>query len=468
MEDAVSAARLRGTTPPPYVPSRASHFFAFTARLGTFLVASALGTAWLFTLFVGALDFIPYTSRTSWWPLVIGLMLSAVLTGGVWFVGAVRRTRAELVRSLGGLLVALACGASMLALITLVPQTNYGFLLTSGWAGAIAIVVTYVVSGLRDAPPPYQRYVSLGYGVASWVVLTAFILVGADQGFSIVALCGLPLAALGGLAGGALQRAFLGSTAPRRRSRAPEEQREFGVRDAPGQPGQAAPEAAPRAASRLAASHGLAWRLIAAGLLGLCAPPFGPEEPVTLWLSLLALGCFAGIALVLDLSLLGWRPGLLALLGSVIAIVWGGGGAIVQTTGPLLFALPMGAAARTSFVAFVGLCAVLCLLAVEGAHWEERPGSGERRMLGQLAWPVVMWLAAGLSCWLGIAVMMLLRGWPGMPMGSESPGQTPLAAALPLVLLSLPAALLGALVGGAARWASLRATAHRPFRSFSS
>jgi hypothetical protein len=170
---------------------------------------------------------------------------------------------------------------------------------------------------------------------------------------------------------------------------------------------------------------------------------------------LLVLGWFAGIAIVLDLSLMGWRPGLLLLLGGVIAIAWGGGTAIVQATGSYLFALPTGAVAQGPFVAFVGLCAVLCLLAVDGAHWEERSGPGQRRRLGQLVRPVLWWLAIGLSCWLGVATIMLWRGWPGMLMGSETPGQISLAAALPPVLLSLPAALLGALAGGAVRWALL-------------
>jgi hypothetical protein len=75
-------------------------------------------------------------------------------------------------------------------------------------------------------------------------------------------------------------------------------------------------------------------------------------------------------------------------------------------------------------------------------------------MLGQLVRPVLWWLATGLSCWLGDATIMLWRGWPGMLMGSETPGQIPLTAALTPVLLSLPAALLGALAGGAVRWAS--------------
>jgi hypothetical protein len=438
--------------------------------LGTFLLAAVLGTAWLFTLFEGAIEFDPYTFPGSWWPLVIVLVPSTVLSGGVWFVGAIRRTRAGLARSVGGLLVALACGGSIFALTLRVPQSGYGgygWLLLASWAGAIAIVVTYVVAGLRAAPQPYQRYANLGYGVASWVVVTALTLPVPDQIFTTLTLCGLPFAALGGLVGGALHRAFLGSAAPRRRSRAPSEQEqgESGARDALGQPGQAAPEAVPRAFVRPAASRGLAWRLLAAGLLGICVVPFGPEEPVTLAYSLLVLGFFAGIAIVLDLSLLGWRPGLLLLLGGVIAIAWGGGSAIVHTTSPYLFASPTVAVTQAAFVAFVGICALLCVLSVDCAHLDAGREPADRRTMVHLARQVVFWLAAGLFCWLGIATILLWRGWPGMPSGSETPGQIALAGALPLVVRSLPAALLGALVGGAVRWALLHATAHLPFSS---
>jgi hypothetical protein len=73
----------------------------------------------------------------------------------------------------------------------------------------------------------------------------------------------------------------------------------------------------------------------------------------------------------------------------------------------------------------------------------------------QLARHVVFWLNAGVLCWLGIATILLWRGAPGMPMGSETPGQIAFAAAVPLVMRSLPAALLGALAGGALRWALL-------------
>jgi hypothetical protein len=453
MYDAVAAAHLRGATPPSS-PSLASPFFAFTARLGTFLLAAVLGTGWwVFTLYAGVMG------------LSIWAVLAALVSGGVWVVVAVRRTPAGLVRYVGGLLVALACGVSILALTWPVLQTEYGWLLMSCWAGAIAIVVTYLVAGLRAAPPPYQRYANLGYGVASWFLVTALTLPVPDQGFTTLSLLGLPFAALGGLVGGALHRAFLGSASPRRLSRVPQEQGESGARDAPGQPGQAAPEAVPRASPRPAASRGLAWRLLVAGLLGICAVPFGPGEPVTLAYSLLVLGFFAGIAIVLDLSLLGWRPGLILLLGGVIAIAWRGGAAIVQATGPLLFALPMGAVAQAAFVAFVGICALLCVLAVDGAHLDAGREPADRRKMVHLARHVVFWLAAGLFCWLGIATILLWRGWPGMLMGSETPGQIALAGALPLVVRGLPAALLGALVGGAVRWALLHATAHLPFSS---
>jgi hypothetical protein len=466
MDDAVSPAHLRGATPPPHAPSRASHFSTFTARLGTFLLAAVLGTGWAFTLFDAPL-FLPYSYPSSWWPLFIGVLLAALLCSGVVGVIAIRRTRAGLARYLGGVLVALVCSGSILALTVPVLRMEYGWLLQSSWAGAIAIVVTYVVAGLRAAPQPYQRYANLGYGVASWVVVTALTLPVPDQGFTTLSLLGLPFAALGGLVGGALHRAFLGSAALRRRSRAPSEQEqgESGARDALGQPGQAAPEAVPRASVRPAASRGLAWRLLAAGLLGICAVPFGPEEPVALAYSLLVLGFFAGIAIVLDLSLLGWRPGLLLLLGGVIAIAWGGGSAIVHTTGPYLFASPMGAVTQEALVAFVGICALLCVLAVDGAHLDAGREPADRRTMVHLARQVVFWLAAGLFCWLGIATILLWRGWPGMLSGSETPGQIALAGALPLVVRSLPAALLGALVGGAVRWALLHATAHLPFNS---
>lgn len=473
MDDAVADAHRRGATP-PHSPSLASHVFAFTARLGTFLLAAVLGTAWWFTLHVGASDFGPYSSPTSWWPLVILLVLSAVLSGGVWFMSAVRRTPAGLVRSVGGLLVALACGASILALTLRVPQSGYGgygWLLISSWAGATAIVVTYVVAGLRAAPQPYQRYADLGYGVASGFLVAAITLPVPDQIFTTLSLLGLPFAALGGLVGGALHRAFLGSASPRRRSRAPQQQGESSARNAPG---EAAPEAVPRAAQRPAASRGLAWSLLVAGLLGICAPPFGPEEPVTLAYSLLVLGFFAGIAIVLDLSLLGWRPGLILLLGGVIAIAWRGGAAIVQATGPYLLASlengaspgqAAGAVAQAAFAAFVGICALLCVLAVDGAHLDAGREPADRRKMAHLARRVVFWLAVGLLCWLGIATIMLWRGAPGMLRGSETPGQLPIATVQPLVLLSLPTALLGALVGGALRWALLHATAHLPFTS---
>jgi hypothetical protein len=354
------------------------------------------------------------------------------------------------------LLVALVCGGSILALSVPMLATPYGFPFgMSSWAGAIAIVVTYVVAGLRPAPPPYQRYANLSYGVASWFPAVALTLPVPDQGFTTIIFCGLPFAALGGLVGGALYRVLSGSASPRRLALMREEQRASDTRDTPG---QGAPEEVPRSSPRPAAAQGLAWRLIAAVLLGAVAVPFGPGEPETLWISLLVLGWFAGIAIVLDLSLLGWRPGLLLLLGGVIAIVWGGGNAIVHATGSYLFALPTGAVPRAPFEAFVGLCAVLCLLAVDGARWEERSGPGERRMLGHLVRLlrlVLWWLAIGLSYWLGVALIMVWRGWPGMLMGSETPGQIPFTAALPPVLASLPAALLGALAGGAVRWALL-------------
>jgi hypothetical protein len=427
--------------------------------LGTFLLAGVLGTVWGFTLIVVVADSSPPFSLfpIDWRPLAIRVVLTALLSGGVWLAATAGRGRSGLALSVRGLLVALVCVAIILALTAhFYPTfllTPYGWLLTSVLAGAVGIVVTYLVAGLRVAPPPYQRYANLGCGVASWFLATALTLPVPDQGFTTLALLGLPFAALGGLVGGALYRAFPGSASQHRPSQTPRAQVGHGAQD---EQARRATGWATTGPTRPAASNGLAWRLIVAGLLGAVAVPFGPGEPVTLVYSVLVLGFFAAIAIVLDLSLLGWRPGLILLLGCAIAIAWGGGAAILQATDTYLFYGPTGAVPQGPFEAFVGICALLCLLAVDGAQIHAGRELGEPSGMAQLARRVVFWLAAGLFCWLGVAAILLWRGAPGMVRGSETPGQLPLDAALLPVLHSLPAALLGAIVGGALRWALVR------------
>ncbi len=451
MFDDFSAVPMRGAEA-PHAPTWASSILAFAARLGLLLLAGALGTLWIVVLFVGVLPFSPGSSPAGSGRLVaIVSVLTALLIGGIPLAVTARRRRSVLARSILGLLVALLCSAGILALIVPAQAAPIGFLLISGLAGAIALVVTYLVAGLRVVPTPYQRYSNLGYGIASWFLVTVLTLPVPDQGFTTITLLGLPFAALGGLVGGALNRAFLGTPSQRRPAQMPLQQSEHAAPDVHADPVtlQTARES-PRPEAR-----GVVWRLTAACLLGVVAVPFGPGEPVTLTYSLLVLGFFAGTAIVLDLSILGWRPGLILLLCFTIAIAWGGGAAILQATGQLLFFSPTGAAAQAPFVAFVGICALLCELAVDGADLHAGREPGERRGMAHLARQIVFWLAVGLSCWLGVAAILLWRGAPGMLMGSETPGQIPLAAALPLVGSSLPVALLGALAGGALRRALL-------------
>jgi hypothetical protein len=71
MFDAVSAGSRRDHRA-PQPPTWASLFFAFAARLGTFLLASVLGTVWVFTLFVG---------------LVVDSPNSPPALGGLWPLG---------------------------------------------------------------------------------------------------------------------------------------------------------------------------------------------------------------------------------------------------------------------------------------------------------------------------------------------------------------------------------------------
>jgi hypothetical protein len=348
------------------------------------------------------------------------------------------------------LLAALLSAGGIVVLSIFAFVTTGGFFFISSLAGAVGLLVTYLVAGLRVVPPPYRWYAHLGCGIASWVLVTALTLPVPDEAFTTLSLLGLPFAAIGGLLGGRIHHAFLGSATQRRPAHAPPALASPGIEEAHLQHVSAQ---ATVAHTRPAKSYGLTWRLIAACLLGVVAVPFGLGEPRTLVYSLVVLGVFAAIAIVLDLSLEGWRPELGLLLCCVIAIAWGGGSAILQATGQYLFYLPTGAAAQAPFAAFVSICALLCLLSVEGAHVSEGTVPGEQRTMVQLGRHLVFWLAAGLLCWLGIAAILLWRGAPGMPMGEETPGQLPLAAALPLVMASLPAVLIGALVGGALRWA---------------
>src|SRR5262249_28368401 len=74
------------------------------------------------------------------------------------------------------------------------------------------------------------------------------------------------------------------------------------------------------------------------------------------------------------------------------------------------------------FEAFVGMCALLCLLSVDGARIPAGGESGERRGMAHLARRGAFWLAAGVVCWLGVAAILVWRGAPGMLAGSETPG----------------------------------------------
>ncbi len=75
---------LRAREPPTW----ASPFFAFAARLGTFLLASVLETVWLFTLIVGVVVTPPGSSPGSGRLVPIGVVLTVLLSGGVLLVAA--------------------------------------------------------------------------------------------------------------------------------------------------------------------------------------------------------------------------------------------------------------------------------------------------------------------------------------------------------------------------------------------
>jgi hypothetical protein len=69
---------------------------------------------------------------------------------------AARRSRTSLALHLGGLFAAVL-----------------GFFFVATLAGTIGLVVAYLLSGLRVAQSPYQRYINPGRGLASWVVAAA-------------------------------------------------------------------------------------------------------------------------------------------------------------------------------------------------------------------------------------------------------------------------------------------------------
>jgi hypothetical protein len=210
---------------------------------------------------------------------------------------------------------------------------------------------------------------------------------------------------LGGLLGGALRMAVRNLTLRNRWAAVPAVRDERFASDDRAQPGTERSTATPAiSAVSPASTDGILWRLLAAFLIGVFAVPFGPEETVTLYISLVILGLFAGIATLLEVSVRGWHPGLLALLCCITIIPVVFGYVLVHVTGDYLFSTQTGGAAPVPFASFVAICAMLCALSVgSGPDGESRTRTTWRRRL-------LFWLVIGLLCWMGIAAILLWRG----------------------------------------------------------
>jgi hypothetical protein len=432
-----SAAAL----PPRHAPSA----LTVAARLGIFALAAVLGVLLVSTVFVG-LASLPSGGPGS--ALAIGGAL-AILLSGVLLDPVARRRHLSLALYVLGLFAAvlatlLVGGLLALAFTTLDAPLGIVFIITL--AGAVGVVSAYLLSGLRVVPPPYQRYVNLGCGAASWAGAAALTLTIPDQAFATIALLGLPCAMVGGLLGGALRMALRDFTSRNRRAATPDTQGERLAIEGQAQSGTERHTATTEDSTiRPVITDGIFWRLLAAFLIGVFAVPFGPGETVTLYISLLILGLFAGIATLLEVSVRGAHPGLLLLLYCIAIIPLGFGYVLVQATGNLLFFAHTGGAAQIPFASFVGICALLCALSVGSGT------GGEGTMRRTWGRRLLFWLVVGLLCWVGIATILLWRGMFSAYYGSETPGQFSFAAALPLVWISLPVAPLGALVGGMLR-----------------
>jgi hypothetical protein len=421
---------------------------AVGAQLGIFALAAALGALLLVTVFAG---WVWLSAPGPGIALVIDGALVLLLIGGVLLDPAARRSRSTLALHLVGLFAAILLAGGLAALALISVDVTVSFFAFAAVAGVVGTVVAYVLSGLRVAPPPYHRYVNLGCGVASWIVVAALTLTIPDQAFTSVALLGLPYAMLGGLLGGGLRMVVRTLTSRNRLVAVSEVRDERVISDGQAQSGTERNTAPPAiAAVSPASTDGIFWRLLAAFLVGVFAVPFGPDESVTLYISLVILGLFAGIATLLEVSVRGWHPGLLALLCSIAVIPLGFGYVLVHATGDFLFFAKAGGAASVPFASFVAICALLCALAVGSGP------SGESRTRTRWGRRLRFWLVIGLLCWMGIAAILLWRGLFSVYHGEDTPGQFSVAEVLPLIWITLPVAPLGAVLGGMLRAALAR------------